>query len=93
MAREAFRLAGTSFRSHQVHDAGGAAVKATESREQIRTEHRRAQEARLKSSSGELFKARFKNHTNQLDDTAKLRGLRRDIARIKTVLTAARAPG
>lgn len=34
----------------------------------------------------ELFKARIQNHTNQLDSTAKLRGLRRDIARIATVL-------
>jgi large subunit ribosomal protein L29 len=34
----------------------------------------------------ELFKARIQNHTNQLDSTAKLRGLRRDIARINTVL-------
>jgi large subunit ribosomal protein L29 len=33
-----------------------------------------------------LFKGRIQNHTNQLDSTAKLRGLRRDIARIKTVL-------
>jgi large subunit ribosomal protein L29 len=35
---------------------------------------------------GDLFKARIQNHTNQLDSTAKLRGMRRDIARIKTVL-------
>jgi large subunit ribosomal protein L29 len=34
----------------------------------------------------ELWKTRFSNFTNQLDDTAKLRRLRRDIARIKTVL-------
>ncbi len=34
----------------------------------------------------ELFKARIKNHTNQLDSTAKLRDLKRDIARINTVL-------
>jgi large subunit ribosomal protein L29 len=44
----------------------------------------------LKTLAGEirteLFKARIQNHTNQLDSTAKLRGLRRDIARIKTVL-------
>jgi len=33
----------------------------------------------------ELFKARIQNHTNQLDSTAKLRGFRRDIARIATV--------
>jgi large subunit ribosomal protein L29 len=35
----------------------------------------------------ELWKTRFSNFTNQLDDTAKLRRLRRDIARVKTVLT------
>jgi large subunit ribosomal protein L29 len=34
----------------------------------------------------ELWKARFSNFTNQLDDTAKLRRLRRDLARIKTLL-------
>ena len=34
----------------------------------------------------ELFKARIKNHTNQLDSTAKLGNLRRDIARVATVL-------
>jgi len=34
----------------------------------------------------DLFKARIQNHTNQLDSTAKLRGMRRDIARINTVL-------
>ncbi|MBZ0116839.1 MAG: 50S ribosomal protein L29 [Sandaracinaceae bacterium] len=35
----------------------------------------------------ELWKARFDNHTNQLDDTAKIARLRRDIARVKTLLT------
>ena len=35
----------------------------------------------------DLWKARFGNFTNQLDDTAKLRRLRREIARIKTVRT------
>jgi large subunit ribosomal protein L29 len=34
----------------------------------------------------ELFKARIQNHTNQLDSTAKLGKLRKDIARINTVL-------
>lgn len=33
-----------------------------------------------------LFRARIQNHTNQLDSTAKLRTLRRDIARVATVL-------
>jgi large subunit ribosomal protein L29 len=35
----------------------------------------------------ELWKVRFSNFTNQLDDTAKMRRLRRDLARVKTVLT------
>jgi len=39
----------------------------------------------------DLFKARFSNFTNQLDDTAKLRRLRQEIARINTVLTQKRS--
>jgi large subunit ribosomal protein L29 len=39
----------------------------------------------LKSAQGALFTARFENFTNKLDDTAKMRRLRREIARIKTV--------
>lgn len=35
----------------------------------------------------ELWKARFENYTNQLDDTAKIRRTRRHIARVKTLLT------
>lgn len=35
----------------------------------------------------DLFKARLANHTNQLDSTAKISVMRRDIARIKTLLT------
>ena len=34
----------------------------------------------------ELWKTRFSNFTNQLDDTAKLRRLRRSVARVKTIL-------
>jgi large subunit ribosomal protein L29 len=35
---------------------------------------------------GELFNARIKKTTGQLENTAKLRTLRRDIARAETVL-------
>jgi large subunit ribosomal protein L29 len=35
----------------------------------------------------DLWKSRFSNFTNQLDDTAKIRRLRRQVARIKTILT------
>ena len=41
----------------------------------------------LKTSSRELWKARFANHSNQLDDTNKVRRLRREIARGKTIQT------
>ena len=34
----------------------------------------------------ELFNLRFQLATNQLDNTARLRGVRRDIARIKTLM-------
>jgi large subunit ribosomal protein L29 len=37
--------------------------------------------------SRDLWKTRFANFTNQLDDTAKVRRLRREIARVKTILT------
>jgi large subunit ribosomal protein L29 len=39
----------------------------------------------------DLWKARFTNFTNQLDDTAKIRRLRREIARIKTIRTEKQA--
>jgi large subunit ribosomal protein L29 len=35
----------------------------------------------------DLWKARFTNFTNQLDDTAKIRRLRRQVARVKTIVT------
>jgi large subunit ribosomal protein L29 len=42
----------------------------------------------LESDLGrELWQARFDNHGSRLDDTAKIRKLRRTISRVKTVLT------
>jgi large subunit ribosomal protein L29 len=35
----------------------------------------------------DLWKTRLKNFTNQLDNTAKIRSARRDLARVKTLLT------
>ena len=57
-------------------------MKASELREQTGEEL----EQRYKDLKRELFKTRFANHTNQLDDTGKSRRLRRDIARVHTVL-------
>jgi len=66
-------------------------VKAAESRKQIREQGSDELKAKIQELKGELFKARIQNHTNQLDSTAKLRTLRREIARINTVLTQRKA--
>ena len=41
----------------------------------------------------ELWQAKMDNYTNQLDDTAKVKRLRRDIARTKTLLTEKQRQG
>ena len=40
-----------------------------------------------KTLTRERFQNRFKNFTNRLDNTAVLKQARRDIARVKTILT------
>ena len=39
----------------------------------------------------QLWKAQFDNYTSQLDDTSSIQKLRRDLARVKTILTQRRA--
>lgn len=41
----------------------------------------------LVSLKKELFNLRFQNATNQLDNTARIKEVRRNIARIQTVIT------
>ena len=41
----------------------------------------------LVTAKKELFNLRFQNATNQLDNTARIRDVRRNIARIQTVMT------
>ncbi|MDD5956352.1 MAG: 50S ribosomal protein L29 [Lachnospiraceae bacterium] len=43
--------------------------------------------AKLVDAKKELFNLRFQNATNQLDNTARIREVRHNIARIQTVLT------
>ncbi|MBX3270838.1 MAG: 50S ribosomal protein L29 [Sandaracinaceae bacterium] len=62
--------------------------------ETLREETTGELEERERNLTRELWKARMDNHTNQLDDTAKISRLRRDIARVKTLLAErARAEG
>ena len=42
--------------------------------------------AQLVEAKKELFNLRFQNATNQLDNTARIREVRRNIARIQTVI-------
>jgi len=41
----------------------------------------------LVQAKRELFNLRFQNATNQLDNTARISDVRKNIARIKTVIT------
>lgn len=58
-------------------------MKAKDLRERT-TEHLRELE---KTLAAEVFQARFKNYTNRLNDTSSVRKARRDLARVKTILT------
>ncbi len=42
----------------------------------------------LVEAKKELFNLRFQNATNQMNNTARIREVRRNIARIQTVLTS-----
>ena len=42
----------------------------------------------LVDAKKELFNLRFQNATNQLDNTARIKEVRKNIARIQTVITA-----
>ena len=43
----------------------------------------------LVAAKKELFNLRFQNATNQLDNTSRIKEVRKNIARIQTVLTEA----
>ena len=45
--------------------------------------------AQLVEAKKELFNLRFQNATNQLENTARIKEVRRNIARIQTMITAA----
>lgn len=42
----------------------------------------------LVAAKKELFNLRFQNATNQLDNTSRIKDVRRNIARIQTVISA-----
>ncbi len=44
-------------------------------------------QAQLVDAKKELFNLRFQNATNQLDNTARIKEVRKNIARIQTIIT------
>ena len=56
--------------------------------EDLRTKSAAALNEELVAAKKELFNLRFQNATNQLDNTSRIKEVRKNIARIQTVITA-----
>ncbi|MCM1184412.1 MAG: 50S ribosomal protein L29 [Roseburia sp.] len=56
--------------------------------EELRTKSATELSQELVAAKKELFNLRFQNATNQLDNTARIKEVRRNIARIQTVISA-----
>ena len=55
--------------------------------EDLKTKSAAELEDELVAAKKELFNLRFQNATNQLDNTSRIKEVRRNIARIQTVIT------
>ena len=62
-------------------------MKMKEYREDLQTKTAQELQQQLVDAKKELFNLRFQNATNQLDNTSRIKDVRRNIARIQTVLT------
>jgi large subunit ribosomal protein L29 len=56
--------------------------------EDLRTKSATELSQELVAAKKELFNLRFQNATNQLDNTARIKEVRKNIARIQTVISA-----
>ena len=54
--------------------------------EDLRTESAAELQEELVASKKELFNLRFQNATNQLDNTSRIKEVRKNIARIQTLI-------
>ena len=57
--------------------------------EDLKTKSAAELQEELVAAKKELFNLRFQNATNQLDNTSRIKEVRRNIARIQTVITEA----
>ena len=62
-------------------------MKKTEILTELKGKRSELLEMELVSAKKELFNLRFQNATNQLNNTARIKEVRKNIARIQTVLT------
>ncbi len=63
-------------------------MKSKQFMEELRNKSVEELNADLVAAKKELFNLRFQNATNQLENTSRIKEVKRNIARIKTVLTA-----
>ena len=63
------------------------AVKSKKYLDELRAKTTDELDVELISAKKELFNLRFQNATNQLDNTARIYDVRKNIARIQTVIT------
>ncbi|CCZ41877.1 MAG: 50S ribosomal protein L29 [Butyribacter sp.] len=63
-------------------------MKSKQFLEELRNKSVEELNADLDAAKKELFNLRFQNATNQLDNTSRIKEVKRNIARIKTVLAA-----
>ena len=63
-------------------------MKSKQFLEELRNKSVEELNADLDAAKKELFNVRFQNATNQLDNTSRIKEVKRNIARIKTVLAA-----
>ena len=61
-------------------------MKSSKFVEELKTKSDAELAAELVAAKKELFNLRFQNATNQLDNTARIREVRKNIARIQTVI-------
>jgi len=66
-------------------------VKKTEFVKGLNAKTEEQLQAELVSAKKELFNLRFQNATNQLNNTARIKEVRKNIARIQTALTQKQA--
>ena len=62
-------------------------MKSSEYLKELRTQSAAQLQEQLVAAKKELFNLRFQNATNQLDNTGRIKEVRKNIARTQTVIT------